>query len=240
MPDDEPTPNLAEAAYADAKRFAKEGAFAEALERHEWFHEHALAYQPSYYGVRLSFALSSWRELGTKYPPALEALKRIRDRDTARVHAGDASDEVFHDVVSINHALGDDDATMSLFKRIERQQPDVAKRRFRHLMEVSFSADPALFLRYTPDLLTYFDLLRERHRDMRERFVRLVPPRIAADAEPKFLAALAATPRRMDDGFQSTAEKLSTLARSAGQPDVASRILTLADEFILELRSQVA
>ncbi|MBX7210600.1 MAG: hypothetical protein K1X78_19995 [Verrucomicrobiaceae bacterium] len=123
--------NLAEAAYEAAKRYAREGKFAEALERHEWFHHHALEHHPAYYGVRLSFALSAWKELGEKYPPALESLRLVRDDGRSKLRAGNASDELFHDVVSINHTLEEDDSTMALFREIEASVSDVAKRRFR-------------------------------------------------------------------------------------------------------------
>ena len=42
------------------------------------------------YGVRLSFALSYWEQLGEVYPPALTALKKTRDDKTALLLDGKA------------------------------------------------------------------------------------------------------------------------------------------------------
>lgn len=62
-----------------ARQLASEGKFEESLQKHIWIHDHALEVNPAYYGVRLSFALSEWIELGNKYPKALVVLKGIRD-----------------------------------------------------------------------------------------------------------------------------------------------------------------
>ena len=45
----------------------KEQRYKDALAKHIWFHDHALEYQPSMYGVRLSFALSYWKQLSRKW-----------------------------------------------------------------------------------------------------------------------------------------------------------------------------
>jgi hypothetical protein len=57
-------------ALDDAREFSLGGKFKEALERHIWFHNQALEKEPTYYGVRLSFALSDWVALGRKHPEA--------------------------------------------------------------------------------------------------------------------------------------------------------------------------
>ena len=78
----------AKRALDDAKSLADKGDYEAALAKHVWFHDNALAIRPSYYGVRLSFALSYWAELGEKYPKALETLRGIRDAKTAKLLAG--------------------------------------------------------------------------------------------------------------------------------------------------------
>ncbi len=110
-------------ALDDAREFTREGKYKEALERHIWFHNHALDKEPSYYGVRLSFALSDWVALGRKYPEALDALKKIRDEKTARLVGGEDSEPLFHDVESINSALGDRGATVELFRKLDDGRP---------------------------------------------------------------------------------------------------------------------
>ncbi|RYD22568.1 MAG: hypothetical protein EOP87_26925 [Verrucomicrobiaceae bacterium] len=110
-------------ALDDAREFTKEGKYKEALERHIWFHDHALAKNPAYYGVRLSFALSDWIALGAKYPEALAALRKIRDDKTARLAGGEDNRPLFHDVESINGALGEPRATVELFRKLDAGRP---------------------------------------------------------------------------------------------------------------------
>ncbi len=113
-------------ALCEARRLAKEGDYPEALKQHVWFHTNALAAQPSCYGVRLSFALADWVRLGEKYPPAVKKLKAIRNAKIARLTSGRKSRELFHDVVSINHYLGETRRTIQLFKKIDSRSPRFA------------------------------------------------------------------------------------------------------------------
>lgn len=117
----------AKKALDDAERFAQQGEYEKALERHVWFHENALKIKPSYYGVRLSFALSYWVELGKKYPKAMETLKSIRDQKTSRLIAGEHNRELFHDVESINDHIAEMDATVELFEYLDRTNPQFAE-----------------------------------------------------------------------------------------------------------------
>jgi hypothetical protein len=54
----------------DARRLAADGKFEQALQKRIWLHDHVLETHPNYYGVRLSFALAEWVELGKEYPKA--------------------------------------------------------------------------------------------------------------------------------------------------------------------------
>jgi hypothetical protein len=95
-----------EQVLGEARELADSGAYAEALEKYRWFHENALAHEPSMYGVRLSFALRSWAQLGEVYPPARAALESIRDAKAAALRDGSLDRELFEDVESINEMLG--------------------------------------------------------------------------------------------------------------------------------------
>jgi tetratricopeptide (TPR) repeat protein len=112
---------------SDTDELARAGKYKEALERHIWFHDHALEHQPSMYGVRLSFALSSWKEMGAQYPKAIEALVEIRDRKMKSLLDGKESHELFHDVASINEVLEQPEKTVSLFEQLDEKQPKAAK-----------------------------------------------------------------------------------------------------------------
>ncbi|HTD86247.1 MAG TPA: serine/threonine-protein kinase, partial [Candidatus Binatia bacterium] len=63
----------------EAKEQRQHGEYEQALQRHIWYHNHALEFEPSLTGVRLSFALAEWIELGRRYPRARRALIEIRD-----------------------------------------------------------------------------------------------------------------------------------------------------------------
>ncbi len=73
---------------ADAKKMMDQGRFEEALQRQIWYHNHALEYDQGQGGVRLTFALSQWIELGRHYPKAKTALIEIRDRDSRALMEG--------------------------------------------------------------------------------------------------------------------------------------------------------
>jgi hypothetical protein len=105
---------------------AMDGKYEDALAEYVWFHDHALEEQPSLYGVRLSFALSYWAELGQSYPPALHALLEVRDRKARSLFSGAADRELFHDVEAINQYLGDHKATSLLFEQLDREHPALA------------------------------------------------------------------------------------------------------------------
>jgi serine/threonine protein kinase len=77
-------------------------------------------------GVRLSFALSDWVELGRRYPKAKEALIKIRDNDTQKFAQGQGYFDLFSEVSAINQYLGNEDATYQLFKSIETTDPQLA------------------------------------------------------------------------------------------------------------------
>lgn len=126
----ETTPDKAEAALAQARLLAEKGDYAGSLKKHVWFHENALTIHRSYYGVRLSFALADWIRLGTKFPPARKKLKAIRDEKTTRSLRPRKSRELFHDVVAINHYLGEPGKTVKLFKRIDSVEPRFASKVF--------------------------------------------------------------------------------------------------------------
>jgi len=115
-----------EVAIEDTVRFAREGRYEEALQRHIWLHDHALDVNPNYYGVRLAM-LGPWVELGQRHPPALRALRSIRDEKTARLLAGESERALFGDVAAINEHVGDVEATIMLFQRIDADNPTLAR-----------------------------------------------------------------------------------------------------------------
>lgn len=112
---------------SETNDLARTGKHEEALKRHIWYHDHALEHAPGMYGVRLSFALGGWKELGEKYPPAMKALVEVRDRKMKSILDGKESHNLFQDVAAINEVLGEPEKTVSLFEQVDEKQPKVAK-----------------------------------------------------------------------------------------------------------------
>jgi hypothetical protein len=110
----------------EAYAAAQAGRHEEALNEYIWFHEHALAEARSLRGVRLSFALAYWKELGEVYPPAMDALLALRDRKVAILAAGVEEWELFNDVSALNDTLGHPRNTYDLFRHINDRSPDFA------------------------------------------------------------------------------------------------------------------
>ena|SRR4028119_179738 len=129
--------NAATEALREAKRLTSEGKYEEALQKHLWYHEHATEIDPHQSGVRVSFALTHWVDLGKKYPQALDALKSVRDQGAARLLKGEGDWSLLYDVYSIDKELGESQATVELFKKIDAANPSFAA-------EVYHGADRAL------------------------------------------------------------------------------------------------
>lgn len=72
----------------EARQLVKSGQHAAALEKYIWFHDHALDFDRMLVGVRLSYAIDEWVVLGEVYPPAREALERVRDAKTVSLAQG--------------------------------------------------------------------------------------------------------------------------------------------------------
>lgn len=111
----------------DTEIMVREGKYQEALDRHIWFHDHVLEYNPGMVGVRLSFALSYWKSLGEDYPPAMAALKEIRDRKTVQILDEGGSFDLFADVQALNRTLDETYKSIELFETIATKQPLLAK-----------------------------------------------------------------------------------------------------------------
>lgn len=114
----------------EARQLAAEGKYAEALEKHLWYHENALRIEPAQVGVRLSFALNDWIKLGEKYPKASEALVAIRDRNADRLSKGEGDVRLFQDTASINQYLGEPKRTVDVFKSKKAKNPALARQAY--------------------------------------------------------------------------------------------------------------
>ena len=105
------------AAYAAKAR----GEYQTALEHLVWFHEYALDETRALLGIRLSYALAYWIELGAEFPPALDALRQIRDRKVADLRAGRYDGQLFLDVSAINDYLSEGAGTYLLYVELRHR-----------------------------------------------------------------------------------------------------------------------
>jgi hypothetical protein len=152
---------------SDTEALVEAGKYPEALERHLWFHDHALEHQRSMEGVRLSFALSDWKKLGDVYPPARAALLATRDRKTQRILDTGESRDLFADTAAINRYLGQEGKTVELFQRLGETHPELAERCWDLAKDAVFAAKRYdLARRYLTDPAQEFERIRRFHEEM--------------------------------------------------------------------------
>jgi|GEM_PF-382055 len=136
----------------EALDLAQKGKYEEALQKHIWFHENALRITPGMVGVRLSFALGFWVELGKAYPKARSTLAAIRDKDIETMKSQSASAGVFNDVQSISNYLEESPKTIETFKYIDIHKPTLANQCYFYAEEVLAKAgEYALCSKYIPN-----------------------------------------------------------------------------------------
>jgi len=124
----EPEPTEKPRAVLDAARAAaREGRYPEALEGYEWFFDHALDGDPaSYYGVRLSYCLSEWSQLGSTYPPAQQRLEWRRD-EALQLLTSTREPARFHDFIALCSVLDEKSALpLKTFADLHVRDPALA------------------------------------------------------------------------------------------------------------------
>jgi len=125
---------------AEAERLKDAGDFESALQRHLWIHHESLGVCPAFRGVRLSFALMYWRELGEVFPPALVAMRRVRDENLAAIQSGDSVGQNYLDALALNRELGDHSQNVEMLETLEVADPPRAEKLFPFLFDSLVSA----------------------------------------------------------------------------------------------------
>ncbi len=110
----------------ETQQMVRHGKYEQALERFQWFHEHAIEHDPGMSEIRLSFALSYWKSLGDAYPPARAALVETRDR-TANRFADAPSFSVAQELVALNRTLDEGAKNLELFHSLDRNNAVAAQ-----------------------------------------------------------------------------------------------------------------
>tara|TARA_R110002049_G_C9093093_1_gene556437 strand:+ start:66 stop:791 length:726 start_codon:yes stop_codon:yes gene_type:complete len=136
QPPDNPDPHVILHEASDDTRSER---FNVALTKFLWFHENAVEIQPSFSGVRRSFALAYWMELAELHQPAMDAFLATRDRTEERFRLDYASYDLFADVSSMNQRIGDEQRTANLFCAAASKSPERATRYY-HVAEESLVA----------------------------------------------------------------------------------------------------
>jgi hypothetical protein len=153
------------------------GAYEEALQRHIWYHNHALEIDSAHSAVRLSFALSDWMELARRYPKAKQALIEIRDNKSREIAEGRGYSQMVQEVQAINHELQDDDATYALFKTIREKDPKLAGQSYFYLETLLVSKGEYQWcLSHMGESQRRFDLIRQgfdMDRDNQKRMAEM-------------------------------------------------------------------
>jgi beta-lactamase regulating signal transducer with metallopeptidase domain len=126
-----PPPNsVPSVVLAEARAEREAGRYEEALARYVWYHTASRA-ETGQGGVRLSFALSDWLELGRAYPPALDKLREVRDQTGNVLRRLDKTADVFtlfQEYAAINKTLGEDEKTTQLFIFLDSSDREAAKK----------------------------------------------------------------------------------------------------------------
>jgi hypothetical protein len=154
---------------SEAHDLASRGLYEEALQRHLWFHHHALEFGPAFTGVRLSFALSYWADLGRRYPKAKQALIEVRNHDVQELSAGRGDFPLFMEVDAINRYLQAGDASFDLFKTLASVDQELARRCYPLLEErLVARSEYEVCLGYIGDPQARFESLRQNYETTRE------------------------------------------------------------------------
>jgi len=205
----------------EAGDLVRRGAYAEALKKYRWFHENALAHDPDMRGVRRSFALRYWAQLGDIYPPARTELEEVRDAKTTELREGSPDRELFGDVAAINEALGQVERTSSLFSEIAKRDREFARKCFP-------SARPALA--HTRD----YSLARGFIRSPRETLGRLAGQlnQSIEDSPATITTSSTQLQKAYIENYIEDVQHLFEILVGTGDADEAERLRTLAIELI--------
>jgi hypothetical protein len=113
-------------ALDEARAAFRDENYGSALERYEHFFDHALDEDAhSLYGVRLSYCLSEWAELGTVYPLAMRRLEEKANESLALL-TQTREPERFHDFVAICRYLDREPEPIHQFLRFSSSDRDLA------------------------------------------------------------------------------------------------------------------
>ena len=217
-----------------AQNLMAEGSYEESLQHYLWYFDHSRN-DAGQRGVRLSFALSGWIELGRRYPKASQALIEIRDADARQFSEGEGDAVLFQEIAGINQYRNDDEATLALFKSIESRDSRLAEQCF-------FFAENLLVLKgdyetcrkYMGDPQAAFERVRQswqqlkqfeeqnaaRNEEQRKRFQEMAK----TNSLYAHLPVLPTPPPFADDHFVAQTRQLIEILVATGEKPEAEKI----------------
>lgn len=122
-------------ALDEARAAFRDKDYVRALERYEYFFDHALVGDPhSLYGVRLSYCLSEWAKLGEVHPPARQRLEE-RAGEALVLLAQTRDPERFHDYIALCRYLHWSEEPGRRFLEFHASDPDLARSTVRFIWD---------------------------------------------------------------------------------------------------------
>jgi hypothetical protein len=218
--------------WQEASDLRKQGHYEESLQRHIWYHNHALEYGVGQTGVRLSFALSDWVELGRRYPKAKEALVEIRDAKTRELAEGRGHGELFQDVARLNDYLQNREATFELFKNIQQHDPALARQCYFYAEDLLVEkGEYELCYGYMGDPQRRFEVIRSGWEIEKQRYQRQAESR-KQHPQPGGLPSPADMTREVDKRFVKNVGKLIEILVGDGHRAEAEAIRDQATKLL--------
>lgn len=147
----------------EARQLFGAGDHQRSLELYEWFFDHALDEDPaSFYGVRLSYCLSEWAELGQKYQPARIRLEQ-KFSDSILEFERLRNPERFHDYVTIGEYIGQPAAGIEKFLEYHHANFDLAKEIVHFVWDALVNSEHCNVCgAYVQDVTNAYELLLEK------------------------------------------------------------------------------
>ena len=191
------------------------GQFQQALEKHIWYHHHALCTGSGENRVRLSFALMYWRKLADQYPPAMEELNSLKTRARAKVISGDDPIGSIREYLAICRHLEHQPESRDLFWEIHRTRPELARRVFPYVMPILIEAGDFKIcdLYLEPD--SQVDRIIKRYRDSQSTETELSVRFRSREREKFKIDASAIVALLKFNGHQRESQRIADRIRAA-------------------------
>ena len=118
----------------EARNAYKDKNYSIALSKYQWFYDNSIEINKSFYGVRLSYCLNEWADLGKIYKPANEALIELKET-TLSSFKEKLSQEAFHEYSCICGYLECSNEAYEEFLPLHKSNNNLAAKLFTYVYE---------------------------------------------------------------------------------------------------------